>query len=584
MIGLPLDGHDLNTKRRKWSIVGATIVLITLIIFFSTNLFNYFKIIITSIPKDDSKICPLHEKIIPESFFKDNSTVLKILNDPIYKNESIQRLSGALQIDTQIFDHQPDVKEDPKIWKKFEKFHNYLEDTFPLIYKNLKIEKVNTYGLVYTWKGNNPSLKPTLLLAHQDTVPIQKSTLDKWTYPPLSGTYNPQTDYIYGRGAADCKNLLIAILETLEILLADNFKPERSIVVAFGFDEESSGLVGAQNIGKFLEQKYGKNSFKVLLDEGLGINLDPLTDTIIASPGIGEKGYIDIQIELKTPGGHSSIPPDHTSIGIISALNVLIEKDQFKPKLGEKNPIFQYYQCLATHDYKDKIPSFFKKVILRSGFDKFSNSKLIKFISSNRLTKYLIQTSQAIDIINGGEKANALPEQTKVLINSRIEVDSNVDVVKNHFTEKVIEIAKEYDIKVNSFGKIVYNPKTNISNGEFNISSIGWLEPAPLSPTNDKVWQYISGITRFIYEDLVFPNITYPIITAPSIMTGNTDTRWYWNLTKNIYRFTPSFMGDFIGGLGIHSVDERLPFKSHLQLQAWFYEFLQGIDEKNVGE
>jgi Gly-Xaa carboxypeptidase len=37
-------------------------------------------------------------------------------------------------------------------------------------------------------------------------------------------------------------------------------------------------------------------------------------------------------------------------------------------------------------------------------------------------TKYLMQTSQAVDVITGGVKVNALPERTEVTVNFRINV------------------------------------------------------------------------------------------------------------------------------------------------------------------
>jgi acetylornithine deacetylase/succinyl-diaminopimelate desuccinylase-like protein len=33
---------------------------------------------------------------------------------------------------------------------------------------------------------------------------------------------------------------------------------------------------------------------------------------VFAVPGIAEKGYMDVSIEVHTAGGHSSIPPKHT--------------------------------------------------------------------------------------------------------------------------------------------------------------------------------------------------------------------------------------------------------------------------------
>lgn len=51
-------------------------------------------------------------------------------------------------------------------------------------------------------------------------------------------------------------------------------------------------------------------------------------------------------------------------------------------------------------------------------------------------------------------------------------------------------------------------------------------------------------------------------------MTGNTDTRFYWNLTRNIWRFNPTREG---GALNIHTVDERVDVAVHLEGVAFYY-------------
>ena len=33
---------------------------------------------------------------------------------------------------------------------------------------------------------------------------------------------------------------------------------------------------------------------------------------VIATPGVSEKGYMDVMINVASPGGHSSLPPPHT--------------------------------------------------------------------------------------------------------------------------------------------------------------------------------------------------------------------------------------------------------------------------------
>ena len=68
------------------------------------------------------------------------------------------------------FDENEDVDVDPR-WKTFDKFHEVLQDLFPLIHNKAKLDKVNRYGLVFTFKGTSSALKPVMFTAHQDVVP-----------------------------------------------------------------------------------------------------------------------------------------------------------------------------------------------------------------------------------------------------------------------------------------------------------------------------------------------------------------------------------------------------------------------------
>ncbi len=63
-----------------------------------------------------------------------------------------------------------------------------------------------------------------------------------------------------------------------------------------------------------------------------------------------------------------------------------------------------------------------RKLIIRSTTSDKALDALTKEISKDRLFKSLIGTTQAIDIIHGGVKANALPEQAYALVNHRIAV------------------------------------------------------------------------------------------------------------------------------------------------------------------
>lgn len=529
----------------------------------------YFKIALQSI---DTEVCPLYPSLAPPSFYKDNSTVLKILNDEAWKNASAARLSGAVQVDTQIQDNQPDVDVAPELWEQFGPFHEYLEKTFPKMHLVPKVYKVNTWGLVYHWEGSNAALKPLMLAAHQDVVPVQKDTLKDWSYPPFEGHYDGE--YLYGRGASDCKNLLIAVMEALETLLEEGYKPQRGVIVAFGFDEEASGRVGAAAIGKFLEEKYGFGSMYAIVDEGMGLAMDPLINQVVATPGTGEKGYTDLQVKLAMRGGHSSIPPDHGAVGIMGELAYNIEQDQYLPLLTEQNPTLHYLQCLALHS--TAMPKMQRKAIMRAGFDKLANSKVIKVLGQNPMTKYMVQTAQAIDILRGGEKANALPEEVSLVVNHRIAVGTPASQIATHFVDRVVALAEKYGMDVEAYGETVRSVAE--PNGKFTVSVFDeTLEYAPITPRNDKVWEYLAGSTRHVFEDLVL-DLDYPLIMAPGMMPANSDTRRYWNLTKHIFHYSPMvFRGSFTEN-NIHSVNEKILINNHLELTAFYYEYVQTVD------
>ena len=48
-------------------------------------------------------------------------------------NKQVYRLSAAVRCPTESFDDNGDVDEDPR-WKSFDKFHQVLQDLFPLLY------------------------------------------------------------------------------------------------------------------------------------------------------------------------------------------------------------------------------------------------------------------------------------------------------------------------------------------------------------------------------------------------------------------------------------------------------------------
>lgn len=512
-------------------------------------------------------LCPISGKHFPEDFAILKKTLDTVLFDESFKNSSAAKLGGAVRIATEIKDDWRDIEGED--FASFAELHKYLKHTFPAIYEKLTVETVNKYGLVYTWQGTNDSLKPILLTAHQDVVPVEWATSNRWTYHPYSGHFDG--DRVWGRGASDCKSLLIGLLETVELLISDNFSPNRTIIIALGYDEEASGTLGAEKIAEVLYNRYGQNSIYALIDEG-NEGIEKVSDRYFAQVVTGEKGYVDSVILLTTPGGHSSVPPDHTSIGIASQLITLIEDTPFESQLTNVNPFLGFLQCYAVHS--QEIKPALKKSILKAGLDRDANKNLVKYLDRDRHTRYLIRTSQATDIIFGGIKSNALPESVKILINSRISVESSVAETAKKITKNILEIANTFDLGLIVEGKEL---KPVTEQGFFNYTLVDQLELAPVTPWSGDVWKVFSGTLRHFYEDVVYNGtIKEPLVVTPGLIGGNTDTKSYWKLTNNIYRYQPGNLNKQSNN--IHTVDESVDIHSHLNIVAFYYEYLHNVN------
>jgi Gly-Xaa carboxypeptidase len=246
-------------------------------------------------------LCPPQQYTEPP-FNETLSNKLHSLSSEEYRNISLKLFQQAIQIDTQVFDDSGTVESDPR-FGRFKAFADYLDASFPILHSKLQLELVNTYARLYTWKGTDESLKPSLLMAHQDVVP---ATSDSWTHPPFSGHFDGR--FVWGRGAVDTKDSLVAILEAVEALAGVGFQPKRTLMISLGIDEElmRNNNEGATKLAARIEEIYGRDSLELILDEGPGVErLAGASGPEFATPALGEKGYMDMKISLRTQGGHS---------------------------------------------------------------------------------------------------------------------------------------------------------------------------------------------------------------------------------------------------------------------------------------
>lgn len=499
--------------------------------------------------------CTQPPVVAPQQDVYDNSTIFL---SPEYKQKSAEILGAAVRIPTEAYDDMPfDPREDSR-FEIFNEFHAYLNKTFPKVSE--LVERVNLYGLLYTIQGEDPDLPPVVLMAHQDVVPVNPQTVHQWTHPPYSGYFDGE--YVWGRGSADTKNSLIAILEAVESLLAQDWTPARTVLLSFGYDEEVGGPRGAASLAEEIEARYGVDSIHFIVDEGTGLWYE--SGALYALPTIAERGYADIRLRVETPGGHSSMPPDHTGIGIASEVVRRLENvDLFQPYLSETHPLVMQLGCYAAHSplLDDSSRSKWSNLAASSR----QRHSLAKEFSHDRRGRAYVATTQAVDVVSGGVKVNALPELVEVTANYRISLDSSVQDVTNRYMHLASSVATEYGLG------LVLNNETVIpatAAGLLRVDNFNSLEPVGNSPSSGPIWDLLGGTTRHIYETILEMG---PVYFSPTLNSGNTDTAHFSRLTRNIYRYRPVLLMDS----NAHTVNEHSSIDGHVSMLMWYYELLQ---------
>jgi carboxypeptidase PM20D1 len=439
-------------------------------------------------------------------------------------NAAAGRLAGAVRFPTVSHENGANVEA-----AAFQGLHAFLQQSFPRVHATLTREVVGGYSLLYTWKGTRPERPPILLMSHMDVVPVEPGTEKNWTHPAFSGLI--ADGFVWGRGTLDDKSGVLAILEGAETLLAGGFQPERTIYFAFGHDEEVGGQQGARAIAGLLERRGVKPD--LILDEGGAIVEGMLAgiDRPIAMVCTAEKGYLSVELIAESPGGHSSMPPRHTAIGLLSAAIQKLEANPMPARIeGATRRSFEY---LAP-----EMP-LFPRLMLANLW--FSGPLLERQFSADPAADSRIRTSTAATIFQAGVKENVLPHQARAVVNFRILPGDSIQGVLRHVRETV--------------GPDIHVAATGTSNSEPSFES-------------DAGSSEFGLIQRTLAE--TFPNA----LVAPNLLAGGTDTKHYTRLSRNIFRFLPARLrsGDLAR---IHGTDERISIQNYGEVVRFYAQLLR---------
>jgi carboxypeptidase PM20D1 len=432
-------------------------------------------------------------------------------------------LSQAVRFAT--ISNQPPAPIDPA---PFDGFVAWLAATYPEVHQGLSREILGNRTVLYKWAGKDSAAKPAMLAAHYDVVPVIPGTEGAWKHPPFAGDI--AEGYVWGRGTLDDKGAVITILEAVTYLLKQGYKPQQTIYLSFDHKEELVDDTGAAAVVAHLKAQNIRLAWS--LDEGSFV-LDGIVPGLpqpVASINVTEKGYLTLNLTAHAAGGHSSMPPRETAVGILARAIVALEQAPLPGGLDGVSG--EMFSGLARH------MSFGKRVLFANQwlFGALIERELAKSPASNAM----LRTTTAPTMLSGSVKENVLPIEANATVNFRLHPRDT--------PERVIDYVKN-----------------TIADDRVSIRMLLGYGASRVAAVDSPAFRAMANAVRQVYGDAV---------VAPGITIAGTDSRYYETVADNAYRFNPMMISaqDLAG---FHGTNERLSLENLVRATRFYIELIK---------
>jgi carboxypeptidase PM20D1 len=432
-------------------------------------------------------------------------------------------LSQAVQFAT--ISQQPPMPIDPA---PFDGFIAWLAATYPEVHQVLSREMLGNRTVLFKWAGKDSAAKPVMLTAHYDVVPVIPGTEAAWKHPPFAGEI--AEGYVWGRGTLDDKSAVITILEAVTYLLKQGYQPPQTIFLSFGHDEELGGDTGAAAVVAHLKAQNIRLAWS--LDEGSFV-LDRIVPGLarpVASINVAEKGYLTVILSAHAAGGHSSMPPRETAVGILARAIVALQQAPLPGGLdgvsGEAFGVLARYM------------SFGMRVLFANQwlFGALIEREMAKLPSSNAI----LRTTTAPTMLSGSVKENVLPIEATAIVNFRLHPRDT--------PERVVEYVKN-----------------TIADDRVSVTMLRGYGASRVAAVDSPAFRAMAHAVRRVYAD---------VVVAPGVTLGGTDSRHYETVSDNAYRFNPMMISTQELA-GFHGTNERLSIENLVRATRFYIELIK---------
>jgi acetylornithine deacetylase/succinyl-diaminopimelate desuccinylase-like protein len=348
--------------------------------------------------------------------------------------------------------------------------------------------------------------RPILLLAHLDVV---EALPEDWSLDPF--TLTERDGYLYGRGTSDIKDEAAIFTAVLLGMKRDGVIPDRDVILALTAGEEGGPGNGVQwllaNRRDLIDAAYCING-----DGGdvLARNGKAYSRNVQAS----EKVYMDLDLTVHNPGGHSSLPVRNNAIYRLSAgLNRLAAYD-FPVRLNEVTRGFFDRGAVSA---PAGVAADMRLVAKRA-----DPAAIRRLSSQSPFFNAQLRTTCVATMLDGGHAENALPQTAHANVNCRMLPDEVPDSV------------------IATIQRVVADTAIRVAVRQAAV-------PSPPSPLIPEVLEPVERITREMWPGAV---------VVPSMETGATDGLYLRNAGMPVYGVSGVPLDE--DDIRAHGRDERI--------------------------
>ena len=270
------------------------------------------------------------------------------------------------------------------------------------------------HNLVVRYRGTGVR-KPVVLLAHLDVVEARR---EDWSYDPFA--FTEKDGYFYGRGTSDIKDSAATLVASLLRMKAENFRPDRDLILALTAGEESGG--DYNGVAWLLEHRPEFKSAAYVLNTDAG---DPTLrngKVHARMVQVAEKVAFNFMLEVTNPGGHSSLPVPENAIVRMSAGLTRLGGYRFPVHLSELTRAF----FTRSAELETGQAAADMRAVAAESPDLAAAERL----SGSAFNNAMLRTTCVATTFEGGHAVNALPQRARVNVNCRMLPFESPDTVE----------------------------------------------------------------------------------------------------------------------------------------------------------